>query len=374
MTGCYKPSIISGESTPTKYIPPHMRDVDSIEVPDQSSIKTTSNPDADTLNINGDSSQQLESLIRRQLRPSTLEASAFSRARRTVLSRGPKLSKARDNSENLNYKVTARNFTVPPFAPPKDQFQSELTANITIWLYQQLKNLGDRRKYVEVECSLGRFNKKVYAGPEHVPIGFVLDSKAKPGVKYNNKLSSEITKTVRSNSEKLISLRKDEFLGSSQVHQIDEFYKLPRVSDRVRKSTNAINETETVIKKTIDFLLVVLPNSAGVFKVKISLELPISECTDNPNWENELCKLNFSREKVRDNHNFQDFVLSFTQVDTKMTEVEIEMSQKKLLDLFLKCKRKDSKRDDKTDKWLAFEKFISSSVSAVKQLLENSYN
>lgn len=370
MTECYVPSIVSNKSSSTKYVPPHLRHVDSIKVPDQFSIKTTSNPDADTLNINSDSSNQLESPVGRQLRPSTLKASADSRARRIVPPRGPKASKAREPSHYD--EVTARNFTVPPFAPPKDQFQSELTANITIWLYHQLKNLGDHRKYVEVECSLGRFNKNVYAGPEHVPTGFVLDSKIKPGVKYNNKLPREVTKTVRSNSEKLLSLRKDEFQGYSHAHQIDEFYKLPGVSDRVRKSTNGRDESEVIVKKTVDSLLVVLPNSAGVFKVKISLELPIFECTNNQNWENELQKLNFSREKARENLCFQDFVVSITQVDTKMTEVEIEMSQKKLLDLFLKCKRKDPICNDKTSKWLAFENFVASSVRAVDQLLENS--
>ena len=207
------------------------------------------------------------------------------------------------------------------------------------------------------------------ACPNRFCVGF---KDGKPGVKYNNKLPREVTKTVRSNSEKLLSLRKDEFQGYSHAHQIDEFYKLPGVSDRVRKSTNGRDESEVIVKKTVDSLLVVLQTLQHLFKVKISLELPIFECTNNPNWENELQKLNFSREKARENLCFQDFVVSITQVDTKMTEVEIEMSQKKLLDLFLKCKRKDPICNDKTSKWLAFENFVASSVRAVDQLLENS--
>lgn len=356
---------ISGEISSTKSISPHLRHVENPSAPSQFSAKPLSGLTFDTPKNNLDSSQVSQPIIpiSQQQHHNTQETSTQTFAKKSVVSS----SKAPKNSKRQNI-ITS--FAVPRFAPSKEQFHSELTANITIWLYQQLKSLGDHRKYVEVEYSLGRIDKKTDIESVHAPEGFVLNPKTYP--KFHNKISTENMKSIHSNSDRLIASRKNEFLGSSKVHQVDEFFKLPGVSDRIRKSTNNINKTEILVKKPVDYLIVVLPNSTGFCKIKISLELPLSECTDNIKWENDLQKLNFTRNKDRENLEFEDFVVSFTQVDIDMTEVEVEMNQTKLLELFQRCKRKDPKRGDKITKWLALEELITSSISAVNLLSENS--
>lgn len=250
----------------------------------------------------------------------------------------------------------------PPFGISKGIFRKELTANITIWLFKQLIKLGANRKYVEVELRVGRLshkNSKSKTTASYVSEGILLPRYS--NMRFVVNTSQQEFETAGHLAEKLHTNCPPKIVKTEMV---DRSYKVPGYPQGVRISTKSDETTGAPINKIkYNELYISLPLHDLDFKIGVALEMPVADklLSESGVIPGET-KPFVTRKKARTEFIYEDYQICLTNVGPKC-EIEVELDQSKLLNLFQKAKRKDTPVL-KEARWLEFEELVASLIDA----------
>lgn len=227
----------------------------------------------------------------------------------------------------------------------------ELTRKVTEWLFATLHQLGDDRKYAEVEIKLGRIMQKENDSRLSMPV--ITETVVRPD--YARNLTyfvpsvsdrqfdgavhflDSLAKESKANPGKPTDIRAD-----PSKHTTDVTYNIIDNVDNVRVTLNEDDEVlERIIKRRVDNLDVHSPGDLLDFRVTVSLEIPQSESEYN------MLKLSKNGQRVKNRLSYRhrafqaDLTLVTNNQKVATRELELEMNQELLLKYYHGLERGD---------------------------------
>lgn len=263
-----------------------------------------------------------------------------------------------------NSMPAGANLFALPFSITKDMFHSELTGNITAWLFNQMNQLGDRRKNIEVELRVGKL-KRSSSFPRETSRYY------SPGIidpRLNRNIKFVVDTTRKEFDDAIVSTPNLDSTNPPRLVETESKDKMFRRSGRrndIRVSTISDGTVlSPIVKEKLTELYVSLPSHDLDFKIGIAVEEAVDpETLVKAGIDLEHDKPVFIREKSRSEYIFEDYQVCLTKVGVQKFEIEVELNQTRLLQLFGKVKRKNTK-NNKQAAWLEFEQLVTSLINA----------
>lgn len=261
-------------------------------------------------------------------------------------------------------RASGANLFALPFSISKDMFHSELTGNISVWLFNQMKKLGDRRENIEVELRVGKLKRSSSFSKEparHYSPG-IIDPSLNRNIKF-------VVDTTRKEFEAAIASTANLDIRTPprlvKTESIDKMFRRNGRRNDIRVSTTSDGTVSSpIIKDKLTELYVSLPSHDLDFKIGIAVEEGVDpEVLVKDGIDLEHDKPSFIREKNRSEYIFEEYQVCLTKVGGQKFEIEVELNQARLLQLFGKVKRKNTE-SNKQAAWLEFEQLITSLIDA----------
>lgn len=249
----------------------------------------------------------------------------------------------------------------------------ELTRKVTEWLFATLHQLGEDRKYAEVEIKLGRIIQKENDLRLSMPV--ITETVVRPDYARNltyfvSSISDRqfdgaahfldsLAKGSKANPGKPTDIRAD-----PPSHTKDVIYNILDNVDNVRVTLSEEDEIlERIIKRRVDNLDVYSPGDLLDFRVTVSLEIPQSEAEYN------MLKLSKNGQRVKNRLSFRhrafqaDLTLVTKEKNVASRELELEMNQELLLKYYHGLERGDK------DASIEFEELVRFLIDNARLLL-----
>lgn len=252
--------------------------------------------------------------------------------------------------------------SLPVIKPFK--FRNHLTADITAWLFNNVKNLGFNQKYVEVEFRLGFFNPPISSTDIKGP--FLSTKSTTQNTKFKVGVSPGLKNTVNLSIQNIIDTNTGKFKGKNEK-SIEINYFTIKNKD-IRQITSDGTSCPLEIKKKHNFLYINLPDSKYSLKLAVATEIPLSDFEYITSEDLKNPKVQYKRSMQKTFWEFDDFeICTAKSPKSKFIEVELELNREKLLNMVTKCNDKTLDISETTNTWLEFEEYVyKSTVAALK--------
>lgn len=234
----------------------------------------------------------------------------------------------------------------------------DLTRKVTEWLYSHLFQLGDERRYVEVEFKLGTLNDKSTEKRLDLPViteTIIRPDFARQRSSFTASMTDELFSRANTFLDSLVEgPSKVDGVAKTMTKTRDAIFESNQGTGRVRFSYNETgNLVEKISKTRISDMMIFSPGDLLDIRISISLETPISE--EEPK-QNPLMVRNKNRQSYRQDGLQIDLTAVIANQQTKnhsnrpqtSKELEIEFDSSRLLEYFTSFQEQtDSQAMDK---------------------------
>lgn len=248
----------------------------------------------------------------------------------------------------------------------------DITRKVTEWLYATLTNLGENRKYVEVEVKFGQIFERKTDERLSLPVTTetVINSEfAKNQTAFRATMPDQLFKLAAGFLDSLAndgkgSDKPTKIVAYPVSHTRDLSFAPRGNADNIRLTLNKEDqEIERMIKRPIDHLVVYSPGDLLDFRISIALEIPQTAA------DIDLTKLEPRSERVKTRLSYlhRAFQVDLTSVvsDKISTslELELEINKQLMLEYFEALTRREK------DASLKFEELIRFTIDNTRLIM-----
>lgn len=220
----------------------------------------------------------------------------------------------------------------------------DLTRKVTEWLYSHLFQLGEERRYVEVELKLGTLNDKSTEKRLDLPViteTIIRPDFARQRSSFTSSMTDELFSRANTFLDSLVEgPSKAEGVAKTMTKTRDAIFESNQGTGKIRFSYNETgNLIEKISKTRISDMMIYSPGDLLDIRISISLETPISE--EEPR-QSSLMVRNKNRQSYTQDGLQIDLTAVISNQQTKnhsnraqtSKELEIEFDSRRLLEYF----------------------------------------